>query len=751
MRKQGSKSKYIMKITAAELREKWLNFWKEKNHSIIGSAQVIPDNDPTALFHNSGMHPLVPYLMGEKHPSGNRLANAQKCIRTGDIDEVGDATHLTFFEMLGNWSLGDYFKDEQITWSWEFLTKELNLPVEKLAVSVFAGDEDAPRDEEAAKRWLEMGIPAKKIAYLGKKDNWWAKGDIGPCGTDTEMFYWTGSEDAPESFQDTCEDPRWVEIWNDVFMQYNMRSEEETSEEIKKNLDKITEEIIGKAIQIHKKYQGGLTEKQIKNMLADKIAGLGYKVETEKKIEIIEDGKKYGNRFIDLVVNDNIFIELKNTTHTGEIKKGFKQLRSYLELANGFSGLLLNFASPIVQINRLNNFESKQFKELLQSSKLSPLLQKNIDTGMGLERTVTVLNGLKSVYETEIFRGILEKIAEISTKPEILETPAADTETGNSARIIADHLRTATILLADKIVPSNLDQGYILRRIIRRAIRHGRKLGITENFTGFIADEAIKSLQDAYPELAKNKEFILKELEIEEKQFAKTLEQGEKEFTKLAGKIREFSNKKEISGKKAFWLYETFGFPIEMTQELAEEQELTVDFAGFKEAEKKHQEQSRAGAKKKFKGGLGDDSIETTRLHTATHLLHAALKKVLGDHVEQRGSNITPERLRFDFSHGEKMTDDEKQAVEKYVNEAIQADTAISCVETTVEDAKNQGAIGLFGDKYGEKVKMYTMGEFSREICGGPHAKRTGELGTFKIKKEQASSRGVRRIKAVLN
>jgi len=369
---------------------------------------------------------------------------------------------------------------------------------------------------------------------------------------------------------------------------------------------------------------------------------------------------------------------------------------------------------------------------------------------MGLERTVTVLNGMKSVYETDIFRGILAKIAEITKKTEILENPAADTETGNSARIIADHLRTAAILLADKIVPSNLDQGYILRRLVRRAIRHGRKLGIMQNFAGTIAMEAVKSLSDAYPELEETREFIFKELEIEERQFAKTLEQGEKEFSKLAGKIIQYSDKKEISGKKAFWLYETFGFPVEMTEELAAEQGLTVDLAGFKDAEKKHQEKSRAGAENKFKGGLGDDSIETTRLHTATHLLHAALKKVLGDHVEQRGSNITPERLRFDFSHGEKMTPEEKQAVENYVNSAIKADTEVSCVETTVEDAKNQGAIGLFGDKYGEKVKMYTMGEFSREICGGPHAERTGELGTFKIKKEQASSRGVRRIKAIL-
>ncbi len=739
-----------MKITASELREKWLNFWKKKGHAIIPSASTIPDNDPTALFHNSGMHPLVPYLMGEKHPAGKRLANAQKCIRTGDIDEVGDATHLTFFEMLGNWSLGDYFKEEQIAWSWEFLTEVLKLPVEKLAVSVFAGDDDAPRDEEAAKKWLEMGIPAKKIAYLGKKDNWWAKGEIGPCGTDTEMFYWTGEGEIPANFQETHDDPRWVEIWNDVFMQYNMRSEEETSEEIQKNLNKTTEDIIGKAIQIHKKYQGGLTEKQIKEMLADKIRQLGHKVETEKTVEIIEDGKKYGNRYIDLVVNDYIFVELKNTTHTGDIKKGFKQLRSYLELGGGFAGLLLNFANSKIQINRLNNFESEHFKAFLQTSKLSPLLQRNIDTGMGLERTITVLNGLKSVYETDIFRGILGKIAEIAKKPEIIKNPAADTETGNSARIIADHLRTATVLLADKIVPSNLDQGYILRRLIRRAIRHGRKLGIKENFAGFVADEAIKSLQDAYPELLKNREFILKELEIEEKQFAKTLEQGEKEFLKLAGKIREFSNKKEISGKKAFWLYETFGFPVEMTIELAQEQGLTVDFAGFKEAEKKHQEASRAGAEKKFKGGLGDHSVETTRLHTATHLLHAGLRKVLGDHVEQRGSNITPERLRFDFSHPEKLTPEQIKAVEDYVNSAIKADAPVSCIETTVEDAKKQGAIGLFGDKYGEKVKMYTMGEFSREICGGPHVQRTGELGTFKIKKEQASSRGVRRIKAVL-
>ena len=597
-----------MQFTTDDLRTKWLEFWRNKNHVIIPSAGVLPDNDPTALFHNSGMHPLVPYLCGQTHPSGVRLANAQKCIRTGDIDEVGDATHLTFFEMLGNWSLGDYFKKEQIEWSFEFLTQELKLPVEKLAVSVFAGDDDAPRDEEAAAVWKKVGIPENKIAYLGKSDNWWAKGEFGPCGTDTEMFFWTGDENTPESFQKTHDDERWVEIWNDVFMTFNRK----------------------------------------------------------------EDGT------------------------------------------------------------------------------LEPLEQKNIDTGMGLERTIAVLNGKKSVYETDAFTEILEKIAELASKPALAKTPLAQTDEANSMRVIADHLRSGSMILADKVAPSNVDQGYILRRLLRRAIRHGRKLGFEEHFTLQIAEVVKNKLGHHYPELEKNWDFIAEELNREEEQFAKTLETGEREFTKLADKIIEFSDKKELGGKKAFWLYETYGFPFEMTEELCAEKGLTVDRAGFDEAAKKHAEASRAGSEQKFKGGLGDASVETTRLHTATHLLHAALKKVLGDHVEQRGSNITPERLRFDFSHGEKMTPEEKEEVEKLVNEAIAENVAITCEETTVEDAKKRGAIGLFGDKYGEKVKMYSMGDFSMEICGGPHAKTTGELGKFKIKKEEASSRGVRRIKAVL-
>ncbi len=583
-----------MKYTTDDLRTKWLDFWKSKNHVVIPSAGVIPDNDPTALFHNAGMHPLVPFLMGEKHPAGIRLANAQKCIRTIDIDEVGDDIHLTFFEMLGNWSLGDYFKKEQIAWSFEFLTKILKLPVEKIAVSVFAGDENAPRDEESAEFWQKQGIPKERIAYLDKKHNWWAKGDTGPCGPDTEMFFWTGKEPAPKNFQETCEDKRWVEIWNDVFMQFN------------------------------------------------------------------KDG-------------------------------------------NG---------------------------------KLTPLPQKNIDTGLGLERTVAALNGFSSVYETDAFASILQKLSELSDSNN--DSP--------SKRIIADHLRTAVVILADKIAPSNLDQGYILRRLLRRAIRHARKINVSGSFCKSVAKVVIEKLSPAYPEIKQNEKFILEELEREEEQFSKTLEKGEKEFNKLVQKCRD----KKICGEEAFNLYETYGFPLEMTAELAHEQGFTVDEKGFCRSFECHQKLSRSGSEKKFKGGLGDHSETTTALHTATHLLHAGLRKVLGDHVEQRGSNITPERLRFDFSHPEKVTPEQLKEVEDFVNQAIQADIIIEFEEMSVDDAKSKNAIGLFEHKYGDKVKVYTMGEFSKEICGGPHAEKTGKLGKFKIKKEEASSRGVRRIKAVL-
>lgn len=606
-----------MTITTDDLRKKWLDFWKAKNHSVIPSAGVLPDNDPTALFHNSGMHPLVPYLMGESHPSGVRLTNSQKCIRTGDIDEVGDATHLTFFEMLGNWSLGDYFKTEQIAWSFEFLTKELGLPLEKLAVSVFAGDDDAPRDTEAADLWQQQGVALDRIAFLGKADNWWAKGDIGPCGTDTEMFFWTGDKAAPKNFQETHDDPRWVEIWNDVFMTFDRQP----------------------------------------------------------------DGS------------------------------------------------------------------------------LVPLSQQNIDTGMGLERTVAVLNGKKSVYQTDAFADILKKIATLAGKPMLADDPLADTDEANSMRVIADHLRSGSIMLADSIAPSNVDQGYILRRAIRRAIRHGRKLGI-ENFTPALAEVVREKLGHQYPELVKNWEFIRDEITREEAQFAKTLETGEREFTKLADKIlaaaEAHSAPKKLAGKKAFWLYETYGFPFEMTEELCAERDLTVDRKGFDEAATKHAEASRAGSEKKFKGGLGDTSDATVKLHTAAHLMVAALREVLGTHVSQRGSNITPERLRFDFDHGEKMTPEQKQAVEDWVNAAIAANAEQTLEEVAKSEAENDPTIvGAFWEKYPDTVKIFNFKDatgkmWSRELCGGPHWKNTGELGHFRIKKEESSSRGVRRIKAVL-
>jgi len=597
-----------MNYTTDDLRKKWLEFYKSKNHEIIPSAGVIPENDPTALFHNSGMHPLVPYLMGETHPKGVRLVNSQKCIRTGDIDEVGDATHLTFFEMLGNWSLGDYFKEDQIAWSFEFLTEVLELPLEKLACSVFEGDANAPRDEEAASIWENVGMPKERIAYLDANENWWAKGDTGPCGPDSEMFYWVGDEEAPKSFQDSWENPNWVEIWNDVFMQFNKTAE----------------------------------------------------------------------------------------------------------------------------------------------GKLEKLPAQNVDTGMGLERTVAVLNGQKSVYQTDTFADILAKISEISGNQSVAQDPLGTTDAHHSARVIADHLRSGTVILGDGVIPSNLDQGYILRRLLRRAIRHGRKLGITENFTSEIAKTVINKLGKSYPELKNNEETILKELETEETQFRQTLEKGEKEFEKMAQKIDG-----KISGDQAFNLFQTYGFPLEMTVELAEEKGLKVDAEGFEKAFKVHQEISKKGSEQKFAGGLADDSEKTTAYHTATHLMLAGLREVLGGHVHQKGSNITGSRLRFDFNHEAKLTDEEKAAVEKYVNDAIVIDAKQILEEIDKEEAKAKGVEGSFWEKYPDIVKVFTFKDdsgkvWTSELCGGPHAKSTSSLGTFKIKKEQSCGRGIRRIKAVL-
>ncbi len=583
-------------MQAQELRNKFLEYFKKQNHTIISSASLIPDNDPTVLFTTAGMHPLVPYLMGEKHPQGKRLVSVQKCVRTGDIDEIGDTTHHTFFEMLGNWSLGDYDKNQAIDFAWEFLTKELKIKPELLAVSIWQGDQNVPEDKVAFEHWLKLGINKNRIAKLGIKDNWWGPaGNTGPCGPDTEIFYWTGDKNKiPESFDP--EDKLWVEIWNNVFMEYNKTAPD----------------------------------------------------------------------------------------------------------------------------------------------KFEALAQKNIDTGMGLERTVAVLNNLDDNYQTDLFLPIINEIEKLSEKKYEDDKKAF--------RIIADHIRSAVFILGDPkgVSPSNKDQGYVLRRLIRRAIRFAKILGIKNNFSKILTDIIIKQYSDTYPELITNKEFIIKEIEQEEKKFTATLEKG----------LREFAKQKTVDGKIAFILFSTYGFPLEMTEELAQENNIQINKQEFEAEFKKHQELSRTASAGMFKGGLADDSVMSTRYHTATHLLHQALRKILGPEVAQKGSNINTERLRFDFSYPDKMTPEQIKAVEDLVNEQINKALAVSWSEMTVEEAKEKNAIGLFGHKYGEKVKVYTVGSddnfFSREICGGPHVNNTKELGTFKITKEEASSAGVRRIKAIL-
>ena len=592
----------MKKLNSKELRALWCDFYKERGHKIIPSASLIPENDPTVLFTTAGMHPLVPYLLGEKHPMGNRLADVQVCVRTGDIDEVGDASHCTFFEMLGNWSLGDYFREEMIPWSFEFLTKVLEIPVEKLAVSVFAGDEDCKRDDESAELWKKMGIPEDRIFFLPKENNWWGPAGVtGPCGPDTEMFIDTGKPKCSENCSPACDCGKYLEIWNDVFMQYNKRA--------------------------------------------------------DGTYEIME--------------------------------------------------------------------------------------HKNVDTGMGLERTLCILNGYGSVYETDLFRPAVSLIEKLSG-----HKYGESDEVTKAIRIIADHVRTSAFLIGDPkgIVPGNVDQGYILRRLIRRAVRFGRIIDLPERSLSKIAEQYISQYGDVYGYLLTNKDRILSELDKEEVRFSNTLQQGLKEFEKVITHIPT----KTISGKTAFRLYDTYGFPIEMTVELAREQGFDVDEAGYAEAFKEHQKKSQAGAEQKFHGGLADNSEETAKLHTATHLLHAALMKVLKGEARQRGGNITAERLRFDVGCDRAMTKEEIQEVEDLVNEQIEKKIPVVCEEMTVDEAKAQGAIGIFDSKYGEKVKVYTIGDFSKEICGGPHAANTGDLKSFKIVKEQSSSAGVRRIKAVI-
>ena len=601
------------KLTADELREMYLSFFESKGHKRIPGASVIPENDPTVLFTTAGMHPLVPYLMGAmEHPAGTRLTDVQKCIRTGDIDAVGDSAHLTFFEMLGNWSLNDYFKKEAISWSYEFLTTKLGFSPDQLSVTVFKGEgvegESGyiPADEEAVEIWKSLGIPDERIYRLPREDNWWGPaGTTGPCGPDTEMFIDTGKEKCGPDCRPGCHCGKYIEIWNDVFMQYNKNAE--------------------------------------------------------------------------------------------------------------------------------GAFE--------------PLGRHNVDTGMGVERTICMMSGAATVYDTEIFAPIMAKIDELSTvQPEDPELAL------RARRIVADHMRTATFILCDPkggVKPGNIGANYVLRRLIRRAVRYSRFLGIAQGFTVKLAEVICEKYKHVYPELAENLATCKADLEAEENRFNQTLDKGAAMFAKVAEQLKAH-NQTQISGKTAFKLYDTFGYPLEMTLELAKEQGLEVDVAGFEEANRKHQELSRTTSAGSFKAGLQDNSEVVTRMHTATHLLHAALHKVLGPTANQKGSNITAERLRFDFTWPDKMTESQIAEVEKLVNEWIEQGIDVTKKLTTVEEAKAEGAVALFGAKYGEQVSLYSIGEVSKEICCGPHVENTKELGSFKIQKEQSSSAGVRRIKAVI-
>lgn len=583
-------------MNAKELKRKYLQFFKSRKHTVIPSAPLIPEHDPTVLFTTAGMHPLVPYLLGQPHASGKRVANVQKCLRTGDIEEVGDALHNTFFEMLGNWSFGGYFKEEAIDLSFEFLTQVLKIPVSHLAVTCFIGDEDAPQDQTSAKKWSSLGLPKTRIAFLGKEDNWWGPaGSIGPCGPDTEIFYWTGKEKLPKKFNP--DDKQWVEIWNNVFMEYYLTT----------------------------------------------------------------DGK------------------------------------------------------------------------------YTPLAQRNVDTGLGVERVTAVLQGLDDIYLTELFLPIIKEIEKITNQKY--------EHNQRAMRIIADHLRASVFILGDErcVIPSNIDQGYILRRFIRRSIRYLKSLEVPiENIDlSLLAIRIIEMYKEDYPLLKEKQKFILDELKKEQEKFKQTLEKGLKKFEQMC-------SDKIIDGQEAFLLFQSYGFPLEMTQELAAEKGIKIDAAGFQKEYEKHQEISRVGAEKKFKGGLADASVETTKLHTVTHLLNEALRRRISAGIKQRGSNITPERLRFDFNLNRKLTPEEIKAVEDEVNRAIRLGMVVKKEVMPVKKALHCGAHGEFGAKYPEKVSVYSIEDYSKEICMGPHVQNTAQLGRFKITKEEAVAAGIRRIKAVL-
>ena len=604
-------------MLAQDLKQKYIKFFQKKDHEVLPNVSLVPENDPTALFINSGMHPLIPYLLGETHPLGSKLVSNQRCVRTGDIKEVGDTYHQTFFEMLGNWSLNDYWKKEALSWSWEFLTKTLSLDHKRLFISCFAGDKHSPRDDEAAEIWQQLGVSRERIYFLGKKyGNWWSVGKTGPCGPCSEMYYDLGKKPCGSDCQPGCDCEKYIEIWNDVFMSFNRKP-------------------------------------------------------------------------------------------------------------NG---------------------------------KLEKLKQKNIDTGMGVDRTVAALQEHGDNYQTELFSPIIEKIENISGENYLkLVSEFSKSSNGRDSgwekiqafRVVADHARGAVFMAADGVVPSNLEQGYILRRLIRRAVRYGRRLGINDPFISDLLHSVIKIYQDEYPHLKGAKNQVLSELVSEEKRFAKTLEKGLSEFNKLVISA-PVAKANKLSGKLAFRLYETYGFPLELTQEMASEKGLAVDIGGFKKAQRQHQKKSRASLGKKFAGGLADHSEIVTKLHTATHLLHQALRQVLGDHVKQVGSNITPERLRFDFIHPEKVTEAEIEQIESIINKQIKADLPVKMKMMSPEEAKKKGALALFAQKYGQKVKAYSIGKFSFEVCGGPHVNSTGEIGGVRIFKEKVVGAGRRRLYAKL-
>ena len=582
-------------MKAIEIRNKYLNFFKNHGHKVIPSAPLIPENDPSVLFTTAGMQPLVPYLLGQKHPEGKRLTDYQKCLRTNDIDEVGDNRHLTYFEMLGNWSLGDYFKEESIKMSYEFLTKELGIPAEKISVTCFAGDEDCPRDEVTASCWEKAGIPKERIYFYGKDDNWWIAGEEGPCGPDTEMFYDTGKPKCSDDCQPSCDCGKYVEIWNNVFMEY-------------------------------------------------------YK----------KDGK------------------------------------------------------------------------------YTKLEQRNVDTGLGLERMTMLLQGKETPFDTELFSPVMDKLKELAKEDDIA-----------SRRIVAEHMRSSMMVIADGGRPSNIDRGYILRRLIRRMTRHLNKLQIDLGKLPELLDLNIDILKEMYPELDSHRQEIKDVIITEKDKFMKTLNNGEREFNKVINRLKN-QGINVIDGKTIFNLYETYGFPPEVTKDLAQENGFKADLSKFDELFKEHQDKSRMGSDQKFKGGLAEQNEKTIAYHTATHLLNAALKRVIGENSHQRGSNITTERMRFDFNCDHKLTDEEKKKVEDLVNEWIKEDLPVTVETMKKEDALKSGAECMFIEKYPEEVTVYTIGDVSKELCGGPHVKHTGELGHFKITKEEASSQGVRRIKAIL-